>query len=130
MLWYNNNIFSTILSDGQGLNERGGSSSLGKKQTKPHPYKPSNRQHAGLWLAAAENERFKPNPTPTNRGNATPRAVILSGEPMRVLFWLVVASPIKLNVGYGFTPFGSESKPEGRSYGSDLAGQVTSFLII
>ena len=40
--------------------------------------------------------------------------VILSGEPMRVLLWFMMISPIKLNVVYSLTPLGSESKPEER----------------
>ena len=59
-------------------------------------------------------------------------SVILSGEPIRVLLWFMMASPIKLNVGYSFTPLGSESKPEergtsdeGASLRADLLGEGT-----
>ena len=58
---------------------------------------------------------------------------------MRVSLWFIMASPIKLNVVYSLTPLGSESKPEERGTSdegasgearADLAGQVTSFLIL
>ena len=59
-------------------------------------------------------------------------AVILSGEPMSVLFWFMMTSPIKLNVVYSLTPLGSESKPEergtsdeGASLRADLLGEGT-----
>ena len=47
---------------------------------------------------------------------------------MRVLLWFMMALPIKLNVVYSLALFGSESKPVGRPFGSDLAGRVTNAL--
>ena len=56
------------------------------------------------------------------------RAVILSGEPIRDVLWFRVASPTKLNVVYSLALFGSQSKPVGRPFGSDLAGRLTNAL--
>ena len=44
------------------------------------------------------------------------------------MLWFRVASPTKLNVVYSLALFGSESKPVGRPFGSDLAGRVTNAL--
>ena len=66
------------------------------------------------------------NPSVTDK--PSPRAVILSGEPIRDALWFRGASPTKLNVVYSLALFGSESKPVGRPFGSDLAGRLTNAL--
>ena len=45
-----------------------------------------------------------------------------------MLFILGLFPPTKPIIEFGIIPFGSESKPVGRPFGSDLAGRVTNAL--